>query len=410
MKNIWIINHYATPPSLGGLTRHHYFAKYLARKDYNVKVIAASAIHNSNINMINNGAKYIESNIDGVCYIHINTCQYKSKIKRIKNMFQYYFRAKKYLRKFNKPDVIYTSMPQPLSALLSIKLAKKSNIPCIVETRDLWPETIISFGILSRKNPITLILSKVEKYIYTHADKLVFTMEGGIEYLKGRKYSKKINFDKVYHLNNGADLEKIKYDMSHYKLSDTDLDDNETFKIIYAGSIRYAYKIDIIVKLAKMFQDNDMNKIKFLIYGNGPYLNELKKICYNKKINNIIFKGFVDSKYIPYIMSKCDLSLLHGANHDVFKYGTSQNKMFSYLASGRPIISTFPNKYDLITRYGCGETVQTDSLEEYYDKILKIYNLSSEEYNIYCDNSKKLSENYNYKKLTDKLIDIIEEK
>ena len=30
--NIWIVNHYAIPPSMGGLVRHYYFSKYLQKK------------------------------------------------------------------------------------------------------------------------------------------------------------------------------------------------------------------------------------------------------------------------------------------------------------------------------------------------------------------------------------------
>ena len=33
-KELWIINHYATPPGYGGLTRHYYLAKYLQKLGY----------------------------------------------------------------------------------------------------------------------------------------------------------------------------------------------------------------------------------------------------------------------------------------------------------------------------------------------------------------------------------------
>ena len=147
-----------------------------------------------------------------------------------------------------------------------------------------------------------------------------------------------------------------------------------------------------------------------MIYGEGPYREELMKKCKEEKIDNVIFKGFVDPKYIPNIMTKCDLALLHGVNHSVFKYGTSQNKMFTYLAAGKPIVSTFPNKYDLITRFNCGKTVQNDSIDEYYDLINYFYKLPKDKYNEYCKNSENLSKKYDYSELSKKMIKIIEEK
>ena len=409
MKTVWVINHYATPPSLGGLNRHYYFAKNLKGK-YRIKIVASSAIHNSKVNMVNDKSLYAESKIDGVDYIHIRTSQYEgNKIKRIFNILQFYFRGKRALKKMDKPDIIYASMPHPLCSLLALKMAKKFKVPCIVETRDLWPESLVSFGMISSKGLIAKIMYKLEKYIYTHADKLIFTMKGGIDYIKERKYSSKINLKHVYHLNNGADLEKIEKDLVNNKLDDKDLNDNKHFKVVYAGSIRFAYDIDQIVELAKKFKDNKLNKVKFLIYGEGNYKDELINKCNDYGLDNIVFKGFVDSKYIPYIMSKCQLALLHGKNYSVFRYGTSQNKLFTYLSAGKPIVSVFSNKYDIIGKNRCGKTLKTGSLDEYYKCVKSFFELQKKDYEEYCKNSKKLSKEYDYIKLSKKLEIIFEE-
>ena len=47
---VWIINHYAIPPSMGGLVRHYYFSKYLHQMGHEVRIFTASEIHNTNIN------------------------------------------------------------------------------------------------------------------------------------------------------------------------------------------------------------------------------------------------------------------------------------------------------------------------------------------------------------------------
>lgn len=59
MKNIWIINHSTIPPELGGLNRHYYFSKYLSDMDYEIKIITASAIHNTDINIIGRHEKNV---------------------------------------------------------------------------------------------------------------------------------------------------------------------------------------------------------------------------------------------------------------------------------------------------------------------------------------------------------------
>lgn len=408
MKKVWIINHYATPPMYGGLTRHHFLAKYIDKNKYDVTLVAASAIHNSNINLITDRKKYIVHNIDGVKYLHVRTCQYNNKIKRIINMLQYYFRTYKVLKRRikdgDKPDYIYTSMPHPLSPLLALKLARKFNLPCTVEIRDLWPESIVSYGVLKRNNPIVKILYKLEKYIYLHVDKLVFTMEGGKDYLKKCTYADKINFNNVFNINNGVDLDKYYSDLKEFKINDKDLNNKKTFKLVYTGSIRYIYNIRRLIDVASAINNKN---IIFIIYGDGPFLKEYKQHCVDNHIDNIIFKGFVDSKYIPYILSKADACLLHGEMTDIMQYGMSTNKSFMYLASAKPIISTYPNEYDFIDGK-CGITVSSDSNDEYVDAITRIYNLDKETRNKFKNNSLELVKKFDYKYLAKKLTDIID--
>lgn len=408
MKKILIVNHYATPPMYGGLSRHHYFAKYLKKKGYDVKILASSAIHNSTVNMIDKQEKVLfkEKDIDGVDYIYVRTCSYKNKIKRVFNMLQFYFKAKKVANKLDKYDVIYSSTPQPLSALLGLKIAKKTNSEAIVEVRDLWPESMVSYNVLKKNNIIVKILYMIEKKIYLNSSKIVFTMQGGKDYLKERKYSHKINFDKVYHLNNGIDLIKYNNDLKQYKINDNDLENNK-FKIIYTGSLRYIYNIEQLVYVAESLKK--YKDIQFLIYGDGPFKEGAINLSNEKKLSNIKFKGFVDSKYIPYILSKGNINLLHGKLTGIAKYGMSTNKSFMYLASAKPIISTYYGNYNLIDEYNCGITLKDDSIEEYKQAILKFYNMNKKDYDIYCKNCKNLSQEYDYEKLTEQLISIIEE-
>ena len=136
------------------------------------------------------------------------------------------------------------------------------------------------------------------------------------------------------------------------------------------------------------------------------FLKEYKQHCVDNHIDNIIFKGFVDSKYIPYILSKADACLLHGEMTDIMQYGMSTNKSFMYLASGKPIISTYPNKYDFIDDK-CGITVKSDNNKEYIDAVMKIYNLDDKTKDRFRNNSLKLIKEFDYKELSNKLISLI---
>ena len=75
-------------------------------------------------------------------------------------------------------------------------------------------------------------------------------------------------------------------------------------------------------------------------------------ICKKETISNVIFKEkWVNPKYIPYILSKSNLNILNYIPNYIWKYGAIQNKLFQYLASGKPILSNLKMGYCLIISF-----------------------------------------------------------
>lgn len=417
-KKIWIFHHYATPPSMSGLTRPFDFARNLIKEGYECTIFSSSFLHYSGENLITDNSAYLKIEDQGVKFIFLKTSSYRSsKLLRVKNMFDYYknlFYVFKELSKSNgTPDIIYASSAHPLALLAGQKLSKKYGIPNICEIRDLWPESFVAYKVISKNNPILKLLYAGEKWLYKNADKLIFTMEGGKDYIKDHGWDKgnggPIDLNKVHHINNGVDLEVFDYNKEHNIIVDNDLVDEKTFKVVYAGSIRKANNLELIVEAAKYVKEHSNNKIVFLIYGDGSEKENLETKCKNENITNVIFKGRVKKEYVPYIVSKADLNILNYSYHAIWKYGGSQNKNFEYLAAGKPILSTIKMGYDILEKFGAGVSLQEQSRETIGESIINFSEMSSEEYQQMCKNARKAAEHYDFKVLTEKLIDIIED-
>lgn len=406
-KNIWIINHYSEPPTVGKYTRHYKFASELIKRGYNVRIFTSSAIHRTNINYINDNSKFLEKEIDGVPFVFVKTCNYEGNgKKRVINMFQYSTRVLKVTKKFEKPDVIYASSPHPLTWLAGYKIAKRYNAKFIAETRDMWPETLVAMGAISGNSIPAKILYKLEKFIYKKTDKLIFTMSGGKDYIKDKGWEKEVDLKKINHINNGIDIEEFNKNITMYQINDSDVLNDETFKVMYAGALGEANMVITILETAKKLQDMGIEDVKFLIYGSGYLEEELKKYAEENSLKNICFKGKVEKKYVPYILSRGQLNIIVGKDSYLYKYGFSQNKFFDYLASGKPIISN-RDCHKLLDELKCGLTVEGESPEALAEGILKFYNMPKEEYDIYCNNALKVSQDYDFKVLTDKLEKVI---
>lgn len=413
MKNIWIFNHYAGTPSITNGLRHYNFAKYLIKEGYSTTVFAASTIHNSNNNLINGKETYITNYSEGVPFVYIKTRNYKGNGKsRIFNMIDYYKGLFKVTKNFQRPDVIIASSVHPLTMVAGIKIAKKFNIPCICEVRDLWPESFVAYDIIKRNNPLLKLLYCGEKWIYKKADKLIFTMEGGKDYIMQKGWDEgqggPVDLDKVFHINNGVDIEVFNYNKEHYVVDDEDLNDNSIFKVIYTGSIRLTNNINILVEAAKKIWEMGEHNIKLIIYGDGDLLSELIRYTRMENISNVIFKGSVNKKYIPNILSKSNLNILDIYNSELFKFGISPNKLFDYLASGKPILSGLVCNYDVIKQNKCGTTLETISSDEIAKKIIEYSHMTKYEIEQLEYNALVTAKKYDFSNLTKKMIEIIE--
>ena len=411
---VWIINHYAIPPSMGGLVRHYYFSRYLRKMGHEVRILTASEIHNTDINMIRDGSLYREEMMDGVPYTFLKTRDYSGNgLSRIYNMLEFPVRiqqiVKKLVKNGERPDVIYTSAPTIFAAGSALIAARRLKVPCVVEIRDIWPESIVEYKGMSRKNPIIAILYQLEKWLYRGADRLIFTMEGGSDYIKEKGWEQKIPLEKIRNLNNGVDLEEFDRNREEYQLEDADLLDEQTFKVVYTGSIRLVNNLGKVVEMAEYMKQHGEDRIRFLLYGDGTEREELIEQCRQKGLDNIRFPGKVEKKYIPFILSKSDLNLNHVKQTGIMRFGCSLNKQFDYFASGKPVLSDLTVSHDLIERYGAGVTLPTQDTEALCQEVLRFANMPKEEYEQYCNNARHAAEQYDYQELTQKLLEILQE-
>ncbi len=404
--NIWIVNHYAIPPSMGGLVRHYYFSKYLGKKGHNVKIFTSSKIHNTEINMIQDKSLYKEELMDGVEYTFVRSRDYKGNgLDRILNMIDFPFKVWKTMKAFfrqEKPDVIYTSSPDLFVAFFALLFGRKNKIPVVVEIRDLWPESIVEYKNFSKKNPIIQILYQLEKWIYKKSDRIIFTIPGGKDYLCDKGWNKVIDLDKVFHINNGVDLEEFEENKKKYAFADEDLDNPEVYKVIYMGSIRFANNIGQLVDAMEVLKEWGKSNIHLLIYGDGTEKELLEKRCQESGLH-VKFKGKVEKKYVPYILSKADINVINVKNTGLNNYGCSWNKLFEYIASEKPILCNYPQNYDLIIQHELGINKTFVDKDEYAQGILDLLELTEEGKQEISVRMNQVKRCYDYKSLTEQL-------
>ncbi len=404
--NIWLFNHYAVPPSLYPLARPYHFAKYLQKKGHKVTIFAASSVHLSDENLITDKRPVSARKIDGIRYVFLKARNYEGNgIRRILNFFDYTFRLFTQTGRFNRPDVIMATSVHPLTCVAGILLAKKYRCRCVVEIADLWPLTLVEYGAIKERQLITKLLYGLEHWIYQKADAVLFTMYGGKQYIVDQGWDGDVSLDKIFYINNGVDLSAYRRQEQEEQYPDADLDRTDTFKVLYTGSMGKANAMYDILDAADRLKDRE--DIQFLLFGGGYLEEELKEYCRKKQITNVVFKGKVDKKYIPNILSKGDLNIMTGISDRVTDYGLSMNKMFDYMASGKPTVSNIRTNFDILEENRCGVSIKAGSPQEMADAVYGFYEMDREQYEGYCSRASEAVRQYDFKNLTDELEGIL---
>ena len=321
-------------------------------------------------------------------------------IKRVENMGLFYKNlfpaAKAYSKRYGTPDIIIASSVHPLTMVAGIQIARKMRIPCICEIRDLWPEAIFSFGKTTENSIIGKMLIKGEHWIYKNADALIFTKEGDTDYLKEKRWTTAqggdIDLMKCHYINNGVDIEAFERNIQTEKPDDQDL---------FVGNL---LDTAALIKSRPGYED-----VQFLIYGDGGQLEELRTRIRDEKLDNVKMKGFIDRKYIPYILNHSALNML---NYSQSQYnwtrGNSSNKLFEYMASGKPVISTVHMGYSIINKYQCGVELDEDTPEALCKQIMRFHDMGEDERARIGQNARTGAQDFDFDVLTQNLINVIE--
>ncbi len=413
---IWLWNHYATSMFRDHAGRHYWFAQQLAARGYDTAVFCASTFLNSDEMIDTQGRACVVQESDGVPFVFVKTPPYRGNgMARVKNMLAFYRNlypaAREYTRQTGKPDVILASSVHPLTMLAGIRIARKLGVPCICEIRDLWPEAIFAFGRAKENSLLGKLLTRGEHWIYRRADALIFTKEGDVDYLKEHGWTTAqggdIDLAKCHYINNGIDLAAYDRHIGEDVLDDADLQDDGLFTVVYAGSIRPVNNVGNLLDCAKLLAAYP--DIRFLIYGDGIELPALQQRAEAEGLDNVRLKGRVDRKYIPYILSKSAVNMLnYSPSNYNWTRGNSSNKLFEYMASGKPVICTMKMGYSIIERYRCGLELDECTPQALAEAIFRLRALPPDEYAALGRNARAGAADFDFGVLTDKLVGVIE--
>jgi len=347
--NLWIVNHYAVSPGVPGGTRHYSLARELLRRGHEVTLVASS------VDYMRREAAYLQLGeqarlevIGEVPFLWLRTPAYKgNSLRRVGNMLAFAYRLRREApRHLARPDVIVGSTPHLFAAWAAYRLARRYQVPFVLEVRDLWPQTLIDLGGFSRYHPFIVLLALLERMLYRRAQAVVTLLPGGVEYIA----HKRGNAQGIYWVPNGVDLSLIPEPVPPPP--------EPPFTVMYAGAHGLANNLDVALRAARLLQEQGAGKqILFRFIGDGPEKPRLIEQAQAWDLRNVVFEDPVSKEDVYSLLQQAHAFLMILRDSPLYRWGISLNKMYDYMAMGRPILFCGETTYNPIKANQAGVTL-----------------------------------------------------
>ncbi len=395
-KNIWIINEYAGSPYHGMEFRHYYLGKELVKLGNTVTIISSSYSH-----LFKNLPKIKRESLDGVDYLWLKVFNYGTSHdkKRVLKWFLFMFKVFFLPFSLKRPDVIVVSPMAPFPILPAWVLSKIYGAKLIYEVKDIWPLSLVELGGFSLNHPFIKLMSWFEKFALTKSDIIVSNLQNYSEHIQK---DVGINRDFTW-ISNGVDLDELKEIEPLDEDTKNKIPQNK-FIVGYTGTVGVANALDSFLESAINLKEE--KNILFVVIGDGQEKKKLMKEF--DKYSNILFIDHIAKKQVQSMLNLFDICFLGWNKEPLYKYGTSANKIFDYMYSGKPILNAFSGDGDIVKITKCGITVEAQNPQAITDGILKLYNMDNEEREKLGINGKRyVLEHFTYEKLAKKFEELL---
>ena len=346
-----------------GGTRHHELARFLAREGHRVSIIASPVSYLTGKDM---RSARIEEDAGGMVKIfrsYTYTALHKSFIHRIFSFLTFMVSSFYKSLSIKNVDLVWGTTPPIFQAASAWLVSKFKRVPFLLEVRDLWPEFAIAVGVL--KNPTLIKLSFwLEKFLYSHADHIVVNSPGFISHvsLKGGK--------NILLIPNGADISY--FDEKNAHKTREELGWSDKFIVLYAGAHGMSNDLGVVLKAAKLLEDN--KRIQFVFLGDGKEKQNLISGAEQLNLHNLTFLDPVPKNKVTEILAAADACIAILKPIEMYKT-TYPNKVFDYMAARKPVILAIDGVIrEVVEKAECGIFCKPGNPKSLADGCLNLYN------------------------------------
>lgn len=365
MHVAYIHQHFSTKQGATG-TRSYEMAQRLLARGHRVTMVCG--VNDNTARVFTITGRVSEMEIDGI-RVRCIAEPYSNRMGPLRRMLA--FRAfaataTKIVSGLDADLVFATSTPLTVG-VPGMKAARKLGVPFVFEVRDLWPELLISMGVM--KNPLAIWhFRRLERTIYRAARHIIALAPGIREGICRTGYPA----ERVTMIPNGCDLDVFRPDDA--PLDDPRFGAPDDLRLVFSGAHGRANGLDAVLDAAAELKRRGEGGVRFCFIGDGGQKPQLVERSRREGLDGLCcWVDPMPKAELARLLPRMDVGMQILMNVPAFYYGTSPNKFFDYISCGIPVLNNYPGWLaEMIRANRCGVTVPPDDPRAFADAVLRL--------------------------------------
>lgn len=229
-------------------------------------------------------------------------------------------------------EVIFSYSPPLPLGLSAWLLSRLWRVPWVLRVEDLYPEAAVAAGVLRNRGAIALF-TVLERTLYQKATHISLISEQFRQNLLG----KGVPADKMSVVPVWADPELVRPQPKENGFRRRYSLDGK-FVVMYAGTLGLTSALEDVIQAACHLKD--MPDVHFVLIGEGLKKESLLRSAQDNGLANVTFLPFQPRSAFSGMMAAADVSVV--TLNSASSAFSLPNKVFSIMASGRPILAITP--------------------------------------------------------------------
>jgi glycosyltransferase involved in cell wall biosynthesis len=397
---LWIVNQYVGSPRHGMEYRHYHLARGLAERGHRVVVVSGSRSHLFT-QPPQVSERFTLERIDGVTYCWVAVPRYERAISlgRVLNMAAFALQLERLpTDRLPRPDAVLVSSPSLFPIPVAFRWARRFGARLVFEVRDIWPLTLQELGGLSARHPLVMLMQRLEDYGYRKADRVVSVLPAAVDHMVSRG----MDPQKFHYLPNGTDLTEPATDGAAPSVV-RDAIRPGVFTVGFVGTLGRANVLETLVDAARLLGPDEAQVV---VVGHGPERDQL--IARAAGLPEIAFVGPIPKQQVRAALRAFDACYVGYRRSSLYRFGVSPNKLYDYMAAGRPVVFAGEAANQPVREADCGRTVPPEDPAALAAAIRSLATCSPAERERLGVNARTyVEERHDYARLADELADIL---